>query len=115
MLKILVGVLLFIAGNSAFAGGTVDYTCKMEGVKLDIEGHSVDSAELTISMIAELDLRVNTPELKSPLTRVSSTCKNAFKNSDWNRFICTVGNQAVIVTTDDISKSCLIKSPFSND
>lgn len=109
MFKLLFVTLFLIAGNSAFAGGEISYLCKIEGVNLNIDGYSVYSAQLSISMSAKLSVVVNNNEAENSINPVSSKCFNAFQNNEWNRFICIVGNQAVIVTTDETANTCLIK------
>jgi hypothetical protein len=106
---LMISITLMMVGNAAFAGGATMRSCKVDGVKLSVAGRSVENAQLTISMWAQLDLQVNTQDSENPTDQVKATCYNAFKNNDWNRFICIVGRQAVIVKVDG-SESCIITS-----
>ena len=108
MAKILICILLATLGNLAFAGGATMNRCDISGVELDVDLDPVISAALVISMTAQLELEISTPELRDPVTRQSVRCYGAFKNNDWNRFVCIVGQQAAVVNLDRTTQTCKI-------
>ena len=109
MFKIMSVLLLLSSASSAFAGGANTYTCENQIADLKIQDHSVIGGELTISMWASLNLTVSTPELKDPTATAKAVCYDAFKNNNWNRFICIVERKAVLVAIDKNDK-CTISS-----
>src|SRR5262245_31578319 len=104
-MKSMLSVSIFSAlfALNASAGGASGYKCDWMIPDFKIAGNSIESAELVISMVADL-------QVSAGGKRYETRCENKFEANNWDKFSCVLDESTTaIVRLSENKSKCTVE------